>query len=231
MAIKTKNNKAPSIVQSPIHRVDWQKIWQPEEKEYEKVVKGQVVKEASLKYGYSAIFNKDDDLSKLKKLVQEVVDREFPEGYETDYVRSPFRYGFKEKRKGDEFGFAKPLDLVKYPYLKDKIVCTFSNTRVPPGIVIPKKDAAGKWIPLQDEKKLYDGCYCVATVNCYLSNYQGNLNIKFGLKNIMVMKDGEPIVHASGVAAEHDFPTINEDEWGTDNSDEMNEDDIDMDDM
>lgn len=230
MATKTKNNKVQAHLQLPLHRVDWQKIWEPEETEYEVMEKGNKVKKASLKYSYVAIFDKDTDLSKLKKLVKDVVDKEFPDGYETDDVRSPFRYGFKEKRKGDEFGFAKPHDLVKYPQYKDKITCTLSTTRIQPGVVIPKKDATGKWLPLTDQAKLYNGCYCVATVNCYISDYQGNINIKFGLKNIMVMKDGEPL-KGGGVAAENDFEEINEDDWGTDNSDEMDEDDINMDDM
>lgn len=229
MANKTKERKQQVRIQVPMHRADWLKIWEPEENEIEVKEKGKDKVITYTKYSYTAIFDKNADLSKMRQLAKDVCAREFPDGYDEDDVRSPFRYGYKlPTGKNDDLGFFKPYKLENYPQYKDKITCTFSATKIQPGVVIPKKDANGKWLPLTDKTKLYNGCFCVATVNCYISDYQGNTSIKFGLQNIMVMKDGEPI--KMGVAAEDDFGDIDEDEWGEDNSDLLG-DDIDMDDM
>lgn len=229
MATKQKERKQQVRIQVPMHRADWLKIWEPEENTIDVMEKGQPKKVTYCKYSYTGIFDKDADLSKMIQLAKDTCEKEFPDGYEPDEVRSPFRYGFKEKSRGDELGFAKPYKLENYPQYKDKITCTFSCTKLQPGVVLPKKDAQGKWLPLTDQSKLYNGCYVIATVNCYISDYQGNTSIKFGLQNIMVMKDGEPI--KMGVSAENDFEGINPDDWGVDNSELVDENSVDMDDM
>lgn len=224
-------------VQLPLARFDWVKIWEPE-MDTQPNFKTQVP-ETKPKWSLTCIWDAIEE-EKLADVIAQAVavrDEKWPKGGKE--VRSPFRYGIEEiltdakgkKKKGlrsvDDIGFSKPHNIADYPQYTDKITASISTKRAMPGVVIPRRDpATGKWMTLTDESKLYSGCYGIVTATIYALSIAENPGIRFGLQNIMVMKDGEPF--QGGVKAESDFDGLNPEEYGIDNSKELEPDMSDM---
>lgn len=124
------------------------------------------------KYGATLLFDKDEDLTELKKRVfNAAVDRFGPKKDWPENFRAPFRDGDKMK---DQPGYAGCW-VVK---------CT-SKER--PMIVDQKLKA------VPDERKLdiYGGCFVRADLVAYAYDIKGNRGVSFSIWGIQKIGDGE----------------------------------------
>lgn len=148
-------------------------------------------------YSVVALFKKGEDLSKLKKLVQEAAEKEFgkdPKKWPKN-MRSPFRDQAERSKVNEETG---------QEYLPDgyEAGAIFINLKSAhkPGVV------DGQVQPILDEAEFYPGCYAIASVNAYAYNQKGNAGVSLGLQNIQKVAEGEPFGGRS--KAEDDFAAV-----------------------
>lgn len=134
-------------------------------------------------YSIKMIFDKDEDFTDLKKIIQEAIRNKWgtnpPKG-----LKMPLKNGNES-------------DLDKYPEDEDKIIANAKTLLAPPGVV----DAQIQ--PIIDPKEVYSGCYMRATLTAYAYDKGGGKGVAFGLQNLMKVKDGEPLT--SRATAESDF--------------------------
>lgn len=117
----------------------------------------------------------------------------------------------------------KALDLPNPKEIQGKITATlvcYGDT--PPGAA---KLVNGKPTPFKESerKELYAGCYCVATLQPYSFNNQSK-GVSLGLRNIVKVRDGEPLANRASV--DEDFKEFDFSEWETDNAALLNNDDL-----
>ncbi|MCP4986234.1 MAG: DUF2815 family protein [Colwellia sp.] len=136
------------------------------------------------KYSVVMLFDKSEDLSKLKDLIKRTVEAKYPT---------------KEDRPE---GFTTPIkdgDEKSYDGYQGCYTCTASS-QYPPGVIDESKT------PIINQKEFYAGCYAIATVNAYCWSYMGKSGVSVGLQNIMKINDGESL--AGGASAASDFAEI-----------------------
>lgn len=141
------------------------------------------------KYGITMLFDKGTDLSKLKKIAQEAVEKKWPDvSRRPKNLKNPFRDGDTEK-----------AGIAGY---EGKIFVKATSKTAPR--VVDKK------IQPLEETEFYAGCYAIASVTAYAYDFQGNRGVAFGLVNVQKVKDGEPF-SSSFAKPEDDFSEIADD--------------------
>lgn len=124
-------------------------------------------------YSIVALFKKGEDLSALKKAVEDCLTEKLgaDKSKWPKNLKSPFRDQGEREGSGYEAG------------------ATFINLKSSqkPGVV----DANVQ--PIIDENEFYAGCYARATVRPYYYDQKGNKGIAFGLQNVQKVSEGEPL--------------------------------------
>lgn len=122
------------------------------------------------KYSISLLFNKGEDLSKLKALIKSAVQEKWgdkpPKG-----LRNPIL------DQGDR----------EYDGYEEGAFFIRASSKRQPGLINQRKER------IIDEEEFYPGCYCVAQINAYAYDMAGNRGVAFGLNNIMKVAEGEPL--------------------------------------
>lgn len=188
-------SKEQNFVITPLFRVSYAHVWAPQE------AKGSGKKY----YAVTAIFDKDADLEPMKKLLAAAKAKKFP-GY-SGKVKSPIRFG----RRGDGVTTEDEFDFEKNPEYEGKYVCVFRSYERPVGVVDAQRQ------PIIDQAEFYSGCYAVASISAFGYDQEGSKGVSFGLRNVMKIKDGEPL--AGSAKAEVDFASVDTSGFGTDNAD------------
>jgi len=138
------------------------------------------------KYRLVMLFDKQADLTELKKLAAKAIENKWPSKDKRPIkLRSPFRDGDTEKP-----------DIDGYP----GHIFISASSKLKPGIVDRNLN------PILSEDDFYAGCYARATLTAYAYDAKGNRGVAFGLQNIQKLEDGEPFSGRS--KAEEDFEAI-----------------------
>ena len=135
------------------------------------------------KYSVVMLFEKGEDLSALKKLVQDYAIEKFgPDKAKWPKLKLPFR------DQADRLEGPKPLA----GYVAGAIFATPTSERRPP-VVGPDARTI-----ITNEADIYAGCYGRAFVNVFYYKVEGNQGLSFGLQMVQKTRDGEPL--AGGVS-------------------------------
>lgn len=153
------------------------------------------------KYSVLMLFDKNDDVSELKKMVKECAIEKW--GKLPKPFKSPFRDGNTEK------------DLEKFPAFENTTFVS-AGSLYQPGLVDQKRQ------PIIDESEFYAGCFARASVTCYPWEFQGKKGVSFNLVNVQKVKDGEKLGGRADASDEFDELDSDDDSSG----DEFGEDDI-----
>jgi len=161
------------------------------------------------KYEVTMLFPKTADLSDMKRIRKEaLIDKFGRKAVEEKKIKftSALRKG---EEKEDLEGYAGSI-------------FTVAKTKFQPGCV--KKTKKGPEIVDVDDiqEVFYPGCWCVAKVNSYAYDEDGNRGANYGLKSIMKVKDDERF-GGGPVDATEDF-----EDYDSDDSDDEDEDDEDF---
>ena len=138
------------------------------------------------KYAVTMLFPANADLSAMKKAAQAALIAKWgPDSTKWPAnLRSPFRDQGEKQFEG---------------YVKGcKFVTASSDRR--PGIVDQNVQ------PILDESKIYSGCWCRASVRAFAYEAKGNRGVSFGLQNIQLIRDDEPLAGRS--KPEDDFQPV-----------------------
>lgn len=139
--------------------------------------------DADPKYSVRLLFEKDADLTPLKEICRAAVEDEWgskaPKG-----LKTPFR----DQGEIDKEGYVDGAMFIT--------ASTFDKPRVVDQKV---KD-------IIDTSLVYPGCYVFASVHAYAYNRPDSKGVTFGLNNLQLVKDGEPLVNRS--TPEDDFEPI-----------------------
>lgn len=128
------------------------------------------------KYGITMLFPKTTDLSAMKKLAKDAVEKKWPDPKIRAKVmanpnfRNPFRDGDTEKP-----------DVAGY----EGMIFVRANSKQKVGLV--DRNA----LPITDENGFYAGCFARATVTAYGYDRAGNIGVTFGLQGVQKLRDGE----------------------------------------
>jgi hypothetical protein len=133
------------------------------------------------KFSVRAAFPPNTNLSELKKEAQAATVEKYGDKIPKSF-RSPFR-------KNEE------LDNPVVGIGDDWIIMTFSaNEDRRPGVVNGMvRDAQGRPTDIDDDSKVYAGGWFVAQVRAFCYENAGNKGVSFGLQNLMLVKDDDPI--------------------------------------
>jgi len=137
-------------------------------------------------YTLTMLFDKDTDISELKKLANLAKVEKFganpPKG-----LRSPFRDGDEKDFDGYE-----------------GVTFISAKSKSKPGLVDQDLQE------IIDPEAFYAGCYARATITAYGYDTRGNKGVAFGLQNIQKLGDGEPF--SGKTKAKDDFSAVERDE-------------------
>lgn len=129
-------------------------------------------------YSCVLVFEKDADLTEMKKLAHEVAKEKFGNKTESllrdGKLRMPFRTdGLEEKG---------------YP-----AGSCFMNTKNEhrPDVVSVYPGPDGRPTTIDDPAQIYSGCKVKASLRCYAYDVQGNKGVAFALGNLQKIADGE----------------------------------------
>ena len=145
---------------------------------------------ADPQYSACLVFDKDADLSDLKKAVDDTGRAKWGQKYaslkESGEIRIPFRND-RLKEKGYEPG------------------SVYINVRSKQKLGIASKYAGpdGKPQVITDPGEVYSGCKVRATLSVFAYDKAGNHGISFGLNNVQKLADGERL--DGRLKAEDDF--------------------------
>lgn len=129
------------------------------------------------------IFDRDADLSELKKLIDEAIMEKWGTNPPKN-LKLPLKDG-------------NLSDLDKYPEDANKYIASAKSTIAPPGVVDRQLQ------PIMEAKEVYSGCYLRASVTAYAYDHKLNKGVSFGLRNVMKWDEGEPL--AGTTKPEDDF--------------------------
>jgi hypothetical protein len=129
-------------------------------------------------YSVVALFKKGDDLSALKKAAEAILIEELgPDKAKwPKKLKTPFRDQSEREKDG----------VLPAGHEEGAIFLNLKST-YKPGVVDQNVQ------PIIDDKELYAGCWCRATVRPYFYNQAGNVGVAFGLQNVQKVADGEPL--------------------------------------
>lgn len=192
-----------------------------------KNIDGKPLPEDEWTYECGAIFPMPKDMTKEDRqawdamiiLAKGVKEAAFGAGEIADYS-SPITLGntinAKRLRKKQEIR----------PEIVDKQVLTFKSKKYPVGVCQINPGGAPKTI-MNPAKEVYAGAYYIAEVSCYSYDMGKEVGVRFGINNLMKVRDGEPL-GAGGRDAVAAFQKISEGaspEEYPDNSSEFGDDD------
>jgi hypothetical protein len=149
-----------------------------------------------MEYSVVALFKKGEDLSKLKKAVQECIEAKLgtDKNKWPKNLRSPFRDQAERKKTTDD-----GKEILPDGYEEGAIFISMKSSQRP-GVVDQNVQ------PIIDESMFYAGCFAHATVNPYYYDNKGNRGVAFGLQNIQKLRDGDPL--SGRTKAETDFAPV-----------------------
>ena len=160
---------------TPEFRVSFPAVFQP------KTFEGQ-----EPKYRIVMLFDKKTDITPLKKLAADAVNKKWPDkSKRPKFKHNPFRDGDEEKA-GIE-GYAGKIFIG-------------ASSKLQPGVVDQRKNQ------IMTEDEFYAGCYARATLTAYAFDTAGNTGVAFGLQNVQKLRDGEPF--SGRTKAEDDFDMV-----------------------
>lgn len=181
---------ATDKIVTPIFRASFLNLLEP--KVQVKPLKGGGTKETRV-YECTMIFEPTDDLSALKRIVEQAIVEKFGNN-RPHYIKTPFREG-RWKTAEYQLGY----DLNKYPEYEGKIIASARSYEIQPGVVDSNLQ------PILDKRELYSGIWGRASlVAFYYNNQEGGQGISFGLQNFQKIRDDEPLGTSRG-KAEDDF--------------------------
>jgi hypothetical protein len=168
---------------------------------YPKLLKPELNKlNGKQEYSVVALFKKGEDLSTLKKAVEEVLVEEFgtDKAKWPKNLKSPFRdQGDKEKE-----------GVMPNGYVKGAIFLTLKSSQKP-GVV----DANVQ--PIISDSDFYAGCFARASVRAAYYDQAGNRGVNLYLQNVQKTRDGDPM--SGRPAATSEFAPVesndSEDMW------------------
>lgn len=130
-----------------------------------------------------------------------------------------------QKAATDKFGdkLAVLIQTEKFisPFWKNERKLDPETGKMPPGyeaggvyITVKSKDrpdvvqntAAGLQ-PIIDENEMYSGCWVRVSLDCYAYDNESK-GVNFGLRNVLKVRDGDPLSSGGRRKAEHDFAGI-----------------------
>lgn len=152
-------------------------------------------------YSLVALYDKNADLSGLKKAAQAALIEKFGSDQKKwpKNLKTPFRdQGEKEKDGTMPSGMEKGA-----------IFMTLRTTQKP-GLVNQARE------DIIDSSDFYAGCYARALVSCYAYSQKGNAGVAFGLQHVQKVSDGEPF--GNRVKVEDAFEAIENDDSETGDS-------------
>lgn len=134
---------------------------------------------AKPKYSITMLFDKDEDISELKRIAAAAKRDKWGEKIPSG-LRNPFRNGDEK----DWTGFEGKI------FVK-------AASKFKPGLVDADR------VAIIDETEFYPGCWARATITAYAYDVSGNKGVAFNLHNLQKLKDDEPFV--GRIEAEDDF--------------------------
>ena len=133
-----------------------------------------------LKYSASFIFNKDADLSGLRRAAKEAAVARWGDKaaamIKSRQLRMPFRDGAE---KADSRGYGP-----------GKVFINASSERAP-GVVDRYAGPDGKPRPIDDPEAIYPGCLVRASLAAFAYDQAGNRGVAFALNNVQKLGEGE----------------------------------------
>jgi hypothetical protein len=172
-------------------------------KEYTDDETGKKVK----KYEVTALFPKEGkhkaNLKAMRALAKKVIAAA---GLDPEECRDPFGDGDKGKAK-------------KWPGFPGHYYVRMSTQ-----YEVDICDLQGK--DIVDPEKFYNGCWAIATTETWAYDKKGNEGMGFGLRNLLFLRDDEPL--KGGPSAAEDFDDMIEEDDGSGFDDEDGEDDGDL---
>lgn len=178
MASEKKQRNELNVI-TPQGIVSFPKVWEPKA--------FQPGKEPQ--YGLILVFDKDTDLSELKRAIKKAVVTKFGEDYKEKKLKlkNPIR-------NAEEYAsYGEPFDVVGRVFFS-------TNSRSAPGIV----DRTAK--PIMNRSDFYAGCLARVSVYCHAYDTAGNKGVTLLLNNIQKTGDGKQL--AGRMAAEQEFERI-----------------------
>jgi len=176
---------------TPVFRVSYPNVFKPR---FNKL-------NNKMEYSIEALFDKNADLSGLKKAAEEACVKEFgPDKTKwPKKLRSPFK---------DQADKAKEVDgkeVLADSYTRGAMFLSLKSNQKP-GLVNQSTE------DIIDETEFYAGCYARAYVTCYAYNQVGNAGVNFGLQHIQKVKEGDPL--GSRVKVEDAFSPVDTENSG-----------------
>jgi Protein of unknown function (DUF2815) len=187
-----------SVFVTPIFRVSFSHVWQPEKRDDGKKV-----------WSVTGIFE-EKDLAEMRKLAKECGLAKWPKA---KGIKQPFRKGVDKDE--DPNGY----DLDKYPEYKGKVIVGLKSYNRPIKVVYNRIDPDTKQrVPIEDEEDFVSGCYARAAVSFFTYDQGGNKGVSVGITSLVKIRDGEPLINVADPTK--DFAAIK-----TEELDEETEDD------
>ncbi len=137
------------------------------------------------KYSVVMIFDKDEDLSNIAEAIEDVIAKKWGDKVPKE-LRRPFRDG--DESKHDVYNNTLYATASAYPEYAPKIVD--QNMEV-----------------ILDSSKIYSGCFLRASITAVTYDKAGNAGVRFMLKAVQKVEDGDPI-SGTGVNIEDAFEPI-----------------------
>lgn len=148
-------------------------------------------------YSLVALFKKGEDLTVLKKSVQDAVIKKW--GPDKEKWPKALKTPFRDQADRIKIDTATGKEIIPAGHEKGAIFLTLKN-KERPGLIDAKCN------DILDTADFYAGCYARATVEAYAYDQKGNKGVAFGLRNIQKVKEGEPLTGRT--KAQDDFAPI-----------------------
>lgn len=147
-------------------------------------------------YSLVALFKAGQDLSSLKKMVQEACAKEWGSDQKKwpKKLRSPFRDQAEREKELEDGTLVMPGG-----YEKGAIFITLKS-RQQPGLI------DGKRQPIIDPAEFYAGCWARASVNAFAYDVKGSAGVSIWMNNLQKTREGEPL--SARPKAEDEFSAI-----------------------
>ncbi len=128
------------------------------------------------KFSCSLLIPPSADISKLKKMAQEAAQAKWGDKLKDIKIKSPFL-------KAEEY---------KYEGYLPGWVLIRASTETKPQVMEAQKGSMVR-LTEDDPESVYPGRWCVATVNAYAYDVNGNKGITFGLNNVLLLNHDDSL--------------------------------------
>lgn len=174
-------------------RILWFSVFKPR--------KGKGGKEG--KHEFNLLFPKDSDHTAVKEAAMEAGKDKFAKAFKDAAGKWPssIKTPFKRTADNDKLVAALEAEGIK---VEDFPVFYGARSADRPGIVGPNGKADGI-----DEEQVYSGRWARMTTDAFAYEAEGNKGVSFGLKNIQLLDNDEPLAIGGGrVNAESEFEAV-----------------------